>query len=74
MNASLTDDLRSFVGARVAVGSYASTSEYVRSSIRFDRDRASLQSLLSDGARSPVAATADAPFFAPLREIADSRP
>lgn len=74
MNVSLTDDLRSFVDARVADGSYSSTSEYVRSLIRLDRDRESLKAMLTDGARSPVAATADTGFFASLREIAESHP
>lgn len=68
MNVSLPDELRSFVDAQVAEGAYGSTSEYVRELIRRDFERRQLRAALLDGARSPVAATADAAYFAALRD------
>jgi antitoxin ParD1/3/4 len=67
MNVSLPEELRSFVDAQVEEGSFGSTSEYVRELIRRDRDRRELRSALIDGARAPVASTADAAYFASLR-------
>ena len=72
MNVSLPDELRSFVDAQVNEGNYGSTSEYVRELIRHDHDRRQLRAALLDGARSPVAANADAAYFESLRDQARS--
>lgn len=70
MNVSLPDELRSFVDAQVSEGKYGSTSEYVRELIRRDHDRRQLRAALLEGARTPVTATADAAYFAALRDQA----
>lgn len=70
MNVSLPDELRDYVAAQVTDGNYGSTSEYVRDLIRRDHDRRQLREALLEGARSPVAATADAAYFASLRDQA----
>ena len=67
MNVSLPEELRAFVDAQVSDGDYGSTSEYVRELIRRDRERRQLRTALLAGAQSPVAATADAAYFAALR-------
>jgi antitoxin ParD1/3/4 len=41
MNISLTDDLKSFVDARIQARGYSSTSEYMRDLVRRDEERAS---------------------------------
>ena len=64
MNASLPEELRTFVDEQVEDGRYGSTSEYVRDLIRRDQDRHRLRSLLFDGATSapgPVLTTATSP-------------
>lgn len=71
MNVSLPDDLKHFVDAQVDHGNYGSTSEYVRELIRRDQSRRQLRSALLDGARSPIAASSDAAYFASLRDIAE---
>jgi antitoxin ParD1/3/4 len=70
MNVSLPDDLKGFVDAQVSRGDYGSTSEYVRELIRRDRDRRELRAALLEGARSPVVVSADAGYFASLRDRA----
>ena len=70
MNVSLPAKLREFVDTRVREGSYGSAGEYVNDLIRRDRDRRRLRAILLDGAISPVGATADADYFAGLREQA----
>lgn len=70
MNVSLPDDLKSFVAAQVSEGGYGSTSEYVRDLIRRDHDRRQLRAALLEGARSPATTTADAAYFASLRDQA----
>lgn len=72
MNVSLPDDLKSFVAAQVDEGNYGSTSEYVRDLIRRDHDRRQLRAALLEGARSPIATTADAAYFTSLRDQARS--
>lgn len=67
MNVSLPDELRAFVDAQVSDGNYGSTSEYVRELIRRDHERRRLRAALLAGASAPVAATADAAYFASLR-------
>ncbi|MCC5954155.1 MAG: type II toxin-antitoxin system ParD family antitoxin [Acidimicrobiia bacterium] len=72
MNVSLPDELRAFVEAQVNDGNFGSTSEYVRELIRRDYDRRELRAALLEGARAPVTATADAAYFASLRDRATS--
>jgi antitoxin ParD1/3/4 len=57
MNISLPEALRAFVEERVAEGSYASASDYVRALIRDDRTRraqAGLEAKLLEGLASPL--------------------
>ncbi|MDH4077281.1 MAG: type II toxin-antitoxin system ParD family antitoxin [Acidimicrobiia bacterium] len=70
MNVSLPDDLKRFVDAQVSDGNYGSTSEYVRDLIRRDHERRQLRAALLEGARSPTTTTADAAYFASLRDQA----
>ncbi len=72
MNVSIPDELRSFVDSQVSEGSYGSTSEYVRDLIRRDQDRRQLRAALIEGSRSPISTTADAAYFASLRDRARS--
>lgn len=72
MNVSLSEDLRAYVEKRVAEDGFASTSEFVRSLIRSDRERQNLRNLLLAGVESPVGATADDDFFEGLRSLAAS--
>lgn len=58
MNISLTEDLKSFVDARVKARGYSSYSEYVRDLVRRDEERAQeerLKALIEDGLQSPAA-------------------
>ncbi|MCB0982358.1 MAG: type II toxin-antitoxin system ParD family antitoxin [Acidimicrobiaceae bacterium] len=68
MNVSLPDELKSFVDARVDMGGYGSTSEYVRDLIRRDQDRERLRGLLVEGASTPLGPVADESFFEALRD------
>ena len=70
MNVSLPDELKTFVDSQVNLGHYGSTSEYVRELIRRDHDRRQLRAALLEGGRTPVAGTADAAYFASLRDQA----
>ena len=70
MNVSLPMRLKEFVDAQVDEGGYGSTSEYVRDLIRRDQDRRRLRAALLEGAGAPIDATADAAYFASLRERA----
>ena len=67
MNISLPEGLKAFVDAQVDQCGYGSSSEYVRELIRRDQDRLLLRHLLLAGAASPVAAPANADYFASLR-------
>jgi len=58
MNISLTDDLKSFVDARIQARGYSSTSEYMRDLVRRDEERASeerFKALLEEGMQSESA-------------------
>ena len=72
MNVSLPNDLKSFVDSQVNQGGYGSTSDYVRGLIRRDLGRRQLRAALLDGARSPIAGSADSAYFASLRDQARS--
>ena len=70
MNISLPEALKAFVDEQVAGRGYGTSSEYVRELIRKDQDRQALRALLLEGAASAPAVTADAAYFASLRETA----
>ena len=67
MNISLTDDLKSFVDQQVVEHSFASTSEYLRSLLRREKDIAALRQTVLAGAEGPRSAMDDA-YFATLRD------
>lgn len=67
MNISLPDTLKAFVEQQVAQRGYGTSSEYVRELIRKDRDRATLKSLVLEGAASEPAEPADEAYFDGLR-------
>jgi antitoxin ParD1/3/4 len=68
MNISLPDTLKSFVDEQVNLGSYGTSSEYVRELIRKDQDRLQLRGLLLAGAASVPAAPVEAAHFEGLRD------
>lgn len=68
MRVSIPDHLKISVDSRVNNGNHGSTSEYVRDLIRRDHDRRLLRTALLEGARSAVVGTADAAYFAALRD------
>lgn len=58
MNISLTNDLKSFVDARIQARGFSSTSEYMRDLVRRDEERASeerFKALLEEGMESESA-------------------
>lgn len=62
MNISLPEALRAYVEERVAEGSYANASDYVRALIREDRTRwakGSLEAKLLEGLASPLEEATD---------------
>jgi antitoxin ParD1/3/4 len=62
MNISLPETLRAYVDERVAEGSYANASDYVRALIREDRlkrAKASLEAKLLEGLASPLEAATE---------------
>ena len=68
MNVSLPNELKSYVDEQVKMCGYGSTSEYVRDSIRRDKDRQQLRRVLLDGASSSPGPIADTSYFASLRD------
>ncbi len=73
MNISLPESLKAFVDEQVASRGYGTSSEYVRELIRKEQDRATLRSLLMEGASSAVAGEMDATYFDRLRRRARAR-
>lgn len=65
MNISLPEALKTFVDDQVSTRGCRTSSEYVRELIRKDRQR--LRDLLLEGAASPKAVAADAPYYDRLR-------
>jgi len=66
MNISLPETLRDFVDERVAEGSFASASDYVRALIRDDRAKraqARLEAKLLEGLQSGPAVVADDAYW-----------
>lgn len=62
MNISLPEALREYVDERVAEGTFANASDYVRALIRDDRAKraqASLESMLLEGLASPLEEATD---------------
>lgn len=70
MNVSLPDELKMSVDRMTSSGGYSSASEYVRELIRRDLDIRSFRDMLLEAAEAPVAVTADAEYFASLRDRA----
>lgn len=68
MNISLTDELKAFVDEQVATGDYTTSSEYVRSLIRREKDVKELRKVLLQGANSGIAEAVDEGYFENLRE------
>ena len=68
MNISLPDTLKSFVDEQVSLGSYGTSSEYVRELIRKDQERLKLRALLLAGAASEAGAPAGPAYFEGLRD------
>ncbi|MCL1923639.1 MAG: type II toxin-antitoxin system ParD family antitoxin [Propionibacteriaceae bacterium] len=66
MNISLTDDLRTFVDEQVTQGSFQSTSEYVRTVLRREKDIATLRASVLAGATGPWTPMDEA-YFTSLR-------
>jgi len=66
MNISLTDDLKVFVEQQVAEHSFTSTSEYVRSVLRRERDILQLRDKVLAGAAGPYQPM-DGAYFSQLR-------
>ncbi len=70
MNISLPETLKAFVDEQVAGGGFGTSSEYVRTLIRHDRDRQRLRALLLEGASSPPGPPIDDAYFNGLRQRA----
>ena len=68
INISLSESLKSFIDQQVESCGYSSSSEYVRELIRKDQDRQRLHSLLTEGAASHLAITADTDYFGRIRD------
>ena len=57
MNISLSEELKSFVDARVKARGYSSTSEYMRDLVRRDEERARMErfkALIQEGLDAPM--------------------
>ncbi len=70
MNISLTDELKAFVDEQIATGDFTTSSEFIRSLIRREKDVHKLRKTLMDGANSGIAETVDENYFDNLRERA----
>ncbi len=68
MNISLPEGLKSFVDEQVSSRGFGTSSEYVRELIRKDQDRLHLRGLLLEGGNSAPTKSADATYFASLRD------
>jgi antitoxin ParD1/3/4 len=67
MNISLPEPLKQFVDAQVESGSFGTSSEYVRTLIRKEKDIETLRELLLEGARSGSGKLIDDAYFDGLR-------
>lgn len=70
LDGSLSDEPQDHVACQIHGGSCGSASEFLPDLIVSDFDRRQLRAVLLDGARSPIAATVDAPYFESLRDQA----
>lgn len=70
MKVSLPDQMREFVEGQVAVGEFASTSEYFCALIRRNQKRQQLRDVLLAGLESGEGCVADSAFFAEVRASA----
>jgi antitoxin ParD1/3/4 len=68
MHISLPDELKDFVDHRIQTDGFGTTSEYVRSLIRLDKDRQQFRQFLLEGIRSDVTGDMDAAYFQALRQ------
>ena len=68
MNVSLPENLKDFVDERVDADGYSSSSEYIRTLIRRERDQIRLRDLLLEGATSPLGEPVTPEYFEELRE------
>jgi len=76
MNVSLPEALREYVEERVAEGSFANASDYVRALIREDRQKqaqASLEAKLLEGLKSGPAIEATDAYWEDLKARAHAR-
>lgn len=67
INVSLPGSLEEFVGERVRLLGYGTSSEYVCDLIRRDRDRTKLRDLLLEGASGPPTKEVGRSYFEELR-------
>jgi antitoxin ParD1/3/4 len=67
-NISLPDTLKSFVDEQVNLGSYGTSSEYIRELIRRDQDRLQMRNFLIAGATSQPTKQVNAAYFDSLRD------
>jgi antitoxin ParD1/3/4 len=76
MNISLPDVLKSSADEQVVLWPYKTASDYVRESIRRDKDRSQLRSFLEAGASSSPMLTVGPLYFNELRSrvLRTSRP
>jgi antitoxin ParD1/3/4 len=63
MNISLPDELKRFIDEQVSEHSYGTSSEYIRSLVRKERDVAMVRALLLKGARSAPTQPVDDAYF-----------
>jgi len=71
MNISLTDELKAFVDEQVATGDYTTSSEYVRSLIRREKERHGVRNKLLEGASAGLAETGTDAYLARVQEGLD---
>lgn len=74
MNISLPGSLKTFVDAEVDRRGFGTSSEYIRTLIRRELERAQLRQLLLAGVASPPGVVADAEYFAGLRHRVSDQP
>ena len=68
MNVSLPDALKDFVEAQVNEHGYGTSSEFVRTLIRREHDRAQLRALIVDGMASGPGSELDDAYLQNLRD------
>jgi antitoxin ParD1/3/4 len=73
MNISLPSAIKFFVDEQVNLGSYGTSSEYVRELIRSVQDRLQMRNFLIAGASSLPTKQIDAAYFDSLRNRAKTR-